>query len=148
MNLRPDSPVFALHKTLFANGTGQIMISLCMAANIFSKNELNTHWNSSFMLNLCLLLSFTINNTESPSIRLPWCYITSANSWHVCVCLFVFKWPWKLLCVNKCQHSQLYRFHLYKYMNRERKRERKGKKQQQQWWHNVLIFSVKMRWRW
>lgn len=33
----------------------------------------------------------------------------------VCACVLVFKWPWKLLCVNKCQHSQLYRFHLYKY---------------------------------
>lgn len=30
----------------------------------------------------------------------------------------------------------------------EKEREKEGKKQQQQWWHNVLIFSVKMRWRW
>lgn len=147
MNLRPDSPVFALHKTLFANGTGQIMISLCMAANIFSKNELNTHWNSSFMLNLCLLLSFTINNIESPSIRLPWCYITSANSWHVCVRV--------CSCLNDrgncCALTNVntVNFIGFTYTNTwtEKERERKGKKQQQ-WWHNVLIFSVKMRWRW
>lgn len=62
---------------------------------------------------MCLLLSSTTSDTNLASIRLPDVILqvqTFGMCVRMCICVFVFKWPWKLLCVNKCQHSRLYRF--------------------------------------